>query len=264
MAFHLFRPFDTGEPQRDARGRLTGIDRYQDVLGRNWKRFFGYGLVTLVGFLPFAAGVAYAILSRSLLVLLPASLVGGAVAGPFLACLYDGILRALRDAPGRFGANLRRALQQNWRGALLPGAITGLFLGAGAFAGMLLFGWSSVWPSWGTICLYLFSWLLFFMISTLYWAQFVLFEQRNFVRLRNTLLFVLRYPLPLLGAAALQLVFWLLMVLFAPWTLVLLPFVAIWFIQFETLFLLYNKLEEAFSLEEQIAAQFPDQPVRRD
>ena len=61
MAFNLFRPFGGGEPQRDARGRLTGIDRYQDVLGRNWKRFLLTGLCTLAGFAPFAAGVACAV-----------------------------------------------------------------------------------------------------------------------------------------------------------------------------------------------------------
>ena len=264
MAFNLFRPFGAGEPMRDARGRLTGIDRYQDVLGRNWKRFFLSGLVTLGGFVPFALGVGYAILSSSILVLLPAALLGGAIAGPFLACLYDGILRALRDAPGSWRDNFRRALRQNWRGALLPGALTGLFVGAAAFAGMMLFVWSSVWPSVGTICVYLFSWLLFFAISTLYWPQLVLFEQTNAIRLRNLLLFALKYFLPTLGTAALQLIFWLLMVLFAPWTLLLLPLAAIWFVQYAVLFLLYDKLEEAFRLEEQIAEQFPDQPVRRD
>lgn len=264
MAFNLFRPFSTGEPRRDERGRLTGIDRYQDVLGRNWKRFFLTGLVTLAGCLPLGLGIAYAILSSSILVLLPAGLVGGAIAGPFLACLYDCILRALRDAPGRWRDNVRRALRQNWRGALLPGALTGLFIGAAAFAAMMLFGWSRVWPSVGTICLYLFSWLVFFAISTLYWPQLVLFEQSNLVRLRNLLLFTLKYFWRVLGASALQLVFWLLMALFAPWTLLLLPFVAVWFIQYAVLFLLYNKLEEAFQLEEQIAEQFPDQPVRRD
>ena len=264
MAFSLFRPFNTGEPQRDSRGRLTGIDRYQDVLGRCWKRFFLSGLVTLAGFVPFALGVGYAILSSSILVLLPAAMIGGAVAGPFVACLYDGILRALRDAPGSWRGNFRRAFRQNWRGALLPGALTGLFVGAAAFAGMMPFAWSSVWPTAGTICVYLFSWLLFFAISTLYWPQLVLFEQSNLVRLRNLLLFTLKYFWRVLGASALQLVFWLLMVLFAPWTLLLLPFVAVWFIQYAVLFLLYDKLEEAFRLEEQIAEQFPDQPVRRD
>lgn len=230
MAFNLFRPFGTGEPRRDERGRLTGIDRYQDVLGRCWKRFFLSGLVTLAGFLPLAAGVAWAILSSSILVLLPAGLVGGAIAGPFLACLYDCILRALRDAPGSWRQNFLRAMRQNWRAAILPGALTGLFLAAGAFSGMMLFAWAVVWPSLGTICIYLFSWLLFFAISLLYWPQLVLFEQKNTVRLRNVLLFAIQYFLPVLGTAALQLVYWLVVVLFAPWTLLLMPFVAIWFI----------------------------------
>ncbi len=264
MAFNLFRPFGTGEPQRDARGRLAGIDRYQDVLGRNWKRFFLSGVCTLAGFVPFGIGVTYAVLSSSVLVLLPAGIIGGAAAGPFVAALYDTILRALRDAPGSWRGNYRRALAQNWRGSLLPGALSGLFLAAGAFAAMMLFIWAAAWPSIGTICVYLFSWLLFFAISTLYWPQMVLFEQKNTVRLRNALLFSLRYFLPVLGTAALQLAFWLLMVLFAPWTLLLLPFAAIWFIQYVVLFLLYDKLEEAFQLEEQIAQKFPDQPVRRD
>ena len=136
---NLFRPYQMGEPQRDERGRLVGIDRYQDVLGRNWKRFLLTGLVTLAGCLPLAAGIAYAILSSSILVLLPVSLAGGAIAGPFLACLYDNILRALRDAPGSWSANFRRAFAQNWRASLLPGALTGLFVGSAAFAGMLFF-----------------------------------------------------------------------------------------------------------------------------
>ena len=264
MAFNLFRPFDAGEPRRDARGRLTGIDRYQDVLGRCWKRFFLTGLLTLAGCLPLALGITWAILSSSVLVLLPVSLAGGAIAGPFLACLDDGILRALRDAPGTWRENTRRALRQNWRGALLPGALSGLFVGAAAFAGMMLFAWGRVWPSAGTICVYLFSWLLFFAISTLYWPQLVLFEQTNRMRLRNLLLFTLKYFWPVLGTAALQLAFWLLIVLFAPWTLLLLPFVAVWFIRFAVLFLLYDRMDQAFSIEARIAQQFPDQPVRRD
>ena len=186
---NLFRPYQMGEPRRDERGRLVGIDRYQDVLGRNWKRFFLTGLVTMLGCLPLAAGVGYAILSSSVLVLLPAGLLGGAIAGPFLACLYDTVLRALRDAPGTWAQNYKRSLAQNWRAALVPGALTGLFLGAAAFAGMMLFFWSTLRPTAVTVVVYLFSWLVFLVLSTLYWPQLVLFDQRAAVRLRNALLF---------------------------------------------------------------------------
>ena len=185
---NLFRPYQTGEPQRDARGRLVGIDRYQDVLGRNWKRFFLTGLVTLLGCLPLALGV-----------------------------------------------------------------------GAVAFAGMMLFFWSAVRPTLATVLLYLFSCLLFLVLSTLYWTQLVLFDQRAGVRLRNGLLFVLRYFWVTLGTGLLQLAWWVLMVLFAPWTLLLMPFVGSWFVLFAALFLLYDRLDQAFAIEESISRAFPEQ-----
>lgn len=259
---NLFRPYQMGEPRRDDRGRLVGIDRYQDVLGRSWKRFFLTGLLTLLGCLPLALGVGVAILSSSVLVLLPAGLAGGAIAGPFVACLYDTILRALRDAPGSWAQNYRRALAQNGRAALLPGALTGLFVAAAAFAGMMLFGWSAVRPTAVTVAVYLFSILLFLVLSTLYWPQLVLFDQRPGVRLRNALLFAVRYFWAVLGAALLQMVWWVLMVLFAPWTLLLLPFVGTWFDLFVALFLLYGRLDEAFAIEQRIAAAFPEQARR--
>ena len=244
--------------------RKTGIGRFFELVGRDMNGMFMANFLACIGFIPVICLVYVGFLMRSLLVMLVSAAIGGIVAGPVLAGMYDTVLRALRDAPGSWRHNYARALRQNWRGALVPGALTGLFLAAGAFAGMMLFGWAAVWPSLGTVCVYLFSWLLFFALQVLYWPQLVLFEQKNSVRLRNALLFTLKYSLPVLGAAGLQLAAWLLMVLFAPWTLLLLPVAAVWFIPYAALFVLYDDWEEAFHLEEQIAAQFPDQPVRRD
>lgn len=259
MSLNIFRPMDTGEPQLDERGRLTGISRYQDVLRRGWKRFLVTGFMTLLGFAPLALGIAYAILSKSVLVLVPAALVGGAVSGPFTAGLYDVILRALRDAPGSWWGNYRKAFAQNWRGALLPGAVSGLFLGAAAFTGMLLYAWAPTLPGTLTTVLYLFSWLLFLLVSTLYWAQLALFEQRNTLRLRNALLFALKYFWAVLGVTLLQLVWWLAFVLFAPLSLLLLPLVGVWFALYAALFLLYNKLDTALGIEQQLTAHHPEQ-----
>lgn len=256
---NLFRPYQTGEPRRDAQGRLVGIDRYQDVLGRSWKRFFLSGLAALAGCLPLAAGVGYAILAGNVPALLAAGLAGGAVAGPFLACLYDTVLRALRDAPGTWAQNYRRAWAQNRRAALAPGALTGLFLGAWVFAGTMLFLGGALRPDAVGVLVYLFSFVVFVALSTLYWPQLVLFRQRPGVRLRNALLFALKYFWPTLGVAALQAAWWVLMVLFAPWTLLLLSFAGVWFDLFVALFLLYGRLDEAFSIEKSIAAAYPGQ-----
>ena len=46
--------------------RLTGFARYTEVLERNFKKFLFTNLLTLAGFLPFAAGAVYAVLSSSL------------------------------------------------------------------------------------------------------------------------------------------------------------------------------------------------------
>ena len=54
------------------------------------------------------------------------------------------------------------------------------------------------------------------------------------------------------------------MVLFAPWTLLLLPLVGAWFPLFAALFVLYNKLDEAFGLEARIAQAFPEQTPQYD
>ena len=59
--------------------RLTGFSRYMEVLERNIKKFLLTNLMTLAGFLPFACGVALAILSSSVLVLIPACIIGETV-----------------------------------------------------------------------------------------------------------------------------------------------------------------------------------------
>lgn len=261
---NLFRPFQGGEPQKDERGRLVGIDRYQDVLGRNWKRFTVTGFLTIIGFLPLTAGVAYALFTGSTLVLLLVSLVGGAIAGPFVACLYDAILRSLRDAPGSWAQNYKRSLIQNTCAALIPGALTGLFLGSVVFTGALFFARGYETLSAGTIVLYLFSSCVFLILSNLYWSQMVLFDQKVVIRLKNALLFTVKHFWVTVGTALLQLIWWVLMVLFAPWTLLLLPFVGVWFSLYVTLFLLYKHLENAFCIEESIAQMFPEQTPRYD
>lgn len=58
--------------------------------------------------------------------------------------------------------------------------------------------------------------------------------------------------LPLvLGAALLQVGYILLYVLFAPWTLALVPFVGLWFILLVCELMLYRPLDEAFQIEKQ-------------
>lgn len=238
--------------------RLTGAARFSELLGRDASRFLIVNLLALLGLLPLALGVAFAILSSSVLILIPACVIGGALAGPALSCMYDTIFRSLRDAPGKWMENYKRAWRQNWRQAILPGILFGLFLGCYAFM-LMLFWWAKTSPDLGTLALFLVSLLLFTMFFTIYWPQLVLFEQAGIQRFKNCLLFMIRIFWKTLGCALLQILYWTVIVLFLPWSVVLLPLTGVWFILFAANFLLYNTLNEIFHIEDEIAKEFPEQ-----
>ena len=74
------------------------------------------------------------------------------------------------------------------------------------------------------------------------------------MRLYNAGLFFLLHFWRVLGAGLLQLAYWAVMVLFAPWTLLLLPVTGIWYIVFLSQFLLYEQMDDAFHIEERFEA----------
>lgn len=242
----LFFPED---PHFNETKRQTGFYRYRQLLSARFSRWWKTNLLTLAGFAPLAAGVFYAVASTSVLVLLPASLLGGMIAGPFLAGMYDAILRGLRDDPLPWWEGYKRAWKQNWKSSLVSGALLGLVLGVYTFMTML-FWWVERAPSPGTLALYLFALLVVAIVNTIYWPQLVLFQQKTSIRLQNCLLFCIKYFWRVLGVGLLQLGYWTVFVLFAPWTLLLLPVLGVWYILFLSQFLIYTQMNEAFSIEE--------------
>ena len=237
----------------DESRRMTGFARYKQLLSFYAGRWVKLNLLAALGALPLAAGIAFSILASSVVVLLPASLIGGAIFGPFLAALYDSIFRGLRDAPGSWREHWRRSWRQNAKASLAPGALLGLL--AGLYAFMLYMMWSAALPPTpGTVALLVFSALLFLALNLLYWPQLVLFQQGAKARLYNAVLFTIRYFWRVMGAAALALAWTAAFVLFAPWTLLLAPFIGLWFILFVCEFILYSRLDSALQIEEQFRA----------
>jgi len=236
------------DPEYDINVRQTGFNRYKQLLSLHAGHWICLNLVTLAGALPLAAGVGYSVLSSSLLLLAPLSLLGGMILGPFLAGLYDAILRGLRDGGGNWRKNYLRSWRANFRDSLLPGAVLGLLSGLYSFMAHL-FWWSRRPVGRGTICLYLLSILVSLALFTLYWPQVVLFRQTVGRRLQNVLLFTVKYLWRVLGAAAAQLVWIGAFVLFAPWTLLPLPILGFWYILFLSQFMIYDQLNEAFHIE---------------
>ena len=118
--------------------RAKGLPRYQELLERDWKSFLFADFVTLGLCIPYGLGVGYALLSSSLLVLIPVCVVGGLLVGPAISCMMDALFRSYRDAPRGWWENYCKGMKQNWKSSLLPGIVFCLALGIELFFGMVL------------------------------------------------------------------------------------------------------------------------------
>ena len=230
--------------------RQEGFARYKQLMsfyGFHWLRI---NLITTAGALPLAAGILFSIMTSSLVLLIPLTLAGGMALGPFAAGLVDSIMRGLRDAPGNWWKNYKKSWRQNWKSSLLPGAVLGLF--AGLFAFMLYIMSSAVTgPTPGTVVMMAVSASVVLWFNTLYWPQLVLFSQTNLNRLRNGILFTIKHSTRVLAAVVIQLVWALLIVLLAPWTVIVVPFLGFWFPVLLSQLCIYGDLNRELQIEEQ-------------
>ncbi len=238
--------------------RAVGFPRYRELLERNFKEFFFVGFISLVLLVPYGLGIGYAILSQSILVMLAAGIAGGAIAGPGIACMYDLLLRRLRDDKSDWWFCFKKSMRQNWKASILPGIVQCVFLGFLIFSGALMW-WAKKPLSLGSLAVLALSSILFLAVGSVWWPQVVLFEQKTLVQIKNAVGFILFHPGRSLGVALLQAAWWLITFLFLPWSAFLVPFLNVWYILFLAMFFLYRPLDEAFQIEQQIEAQFPGQ-----
>lgn len=249
--------FFGGDEERFTPGvRKGGFPRYREILEANYKVFFLVGFIALVFYIPLAAGLVYAVGSRSSLAAILAGLVGGAIAGPGYACLVDLIMRRLRDDKGDWTVCWKRSMRQNWKASLLPGAVQGLFLALIVFSGTLIY-WGAAPISVGTLLLLAFSIVLGTMVLTVWWPQVVTFDQKPLQQVKNAVLFGVFHFGKTLLSAIVQILWWAVLVLFMPWTAFVVPIIGLWYILFVALHLIYPMLDGDFRIEEQIEEKFP-------
>ena len=103
--------------------RKTGVGRFFELVGRDMSGMFLANLLTCLGFLPVICLVYIGFLMNSLPVMVLSAAVGGILAGPVLAGMYDTVLRALRDEAGYWWTTYRKAFKQNFKASILPGVL---------------------------------------------------------------------------------------------------------------------------------------------
>ena len=229
--------------------RKKGIARLWEIFERDHWFIMLTGLLAFVGMIPFIIGIFAAYHTHSLLVMLLSGLVGGMAAAPGICGLADVLLRCLRDEPGFWWYRYRMAMKRNWKGSLLPGALFGVvfsvqcftllhFPQSGSGLGMLLCQTVSMLVS---MCLFLYVLM-----------QTALMELPLSKMLKNSIWLSIQYLLKTLGASIVQLVYWILIVLFFPMTATIILFTSIWLPLLIAFVILYPVVDEAFQIEKRL------------
>ena len=230
--------------------RKKGAARFFEILGRDLATIWLAGFLAMLGGLPFAAGVWFAIETHSLIPLVIAGVLGGMIAAPQIVGLNDTILRTLRDEPGYWWATYRRVWKRNLKESLLPGAVCGLLLS------MEIFTLFHVDVSTGRVAVIavLVALLLLAGIAQYLYAQVALIDIPFTGLLKNSLMLFLGY-LPRSGLGLLwQLLYWGAVALFWPISGFVLLFTSLWLPCLLSLMSIYPALEKSFDIEKNIKA----------
>ncbi len=237
----------------DESQRMTGFNRYKQLLSFYGTHYVKLNIITFVSALPLIIGIGYSILTTSLIFAIVFGLLGGAILGPFIAALVDTMYRGMRDDAGLRWDNYKKGLRQNIWCSLFPGAILGLFISIYCFIFFLYFYANAISFSGVSLFALAVALVLFVIFEDLLWPQLVLFNQPLSQTLINIILFSSKYLWKMLKIAILQLLFIGIHVIFAPYTFVLLPFLTIWYFIFLGQFLLYDALNYELSIEEKFS-----------
>ena len=115
--------FKAGKGVEKDAPRKTGVRRFFELVGRDMNSMFLANLLTCLGFVPVISLVYIGFLMNNLPVMLISAAVGGILAGPVLAGMYDTVLRALRDEAGYWWVTYRKAFKRNFKASILPGVL---------------------------------------------------------------------------------------------------------------------------------------------
>ena len=246
--------FKAGKGVEKDAPRKTGIGRFFELVGRDMNSMFLANLLTCLGFVPVISLVYIGFLMNNLPVMLISAAVGGILAGPVLAGMYDTVLRALRDEAGYWWVTYRKAFKRNFKASILPGVLYCVVVTLQIFLvyfcfNMLYHGTNVGVPLWVATVLNL---LIFQMLFAYMWPQIALLDLPLYGILKNSLLLFLGYLPRSLGAIAIKAVYWGAILLFFPLTTIILPFTNFWLPMLPALLCIYQPLNKCFTIESTI------------
>lgn len=234
--------------------RKTGLARYFEILGRDAGSLFKAGLIVGVTYIPAGLLAGFGLFSLSMPVTLLGAGVCGLLTGPALTGLYDTVMRALRDEPGYWWHTYKRAMKANWKQGMVVGVILNLLVSMQIFcAWALLLG--AMQSSLAFLAGLALNVLITSMVATCLLPQLVVLDAGLGTLFKNALFCAVGFAPRALAAALLQIVWWVLFLIFMPASAILVPFIGFWPIVLAATLLIYKPLEKALDLEARVAAR---------
>lgn len=225
--------------------RKKGLMRLFELLDRDSGKFFKAGILALLSAIPFFLTIAFA-LATSAPGLLLACFPTGLLAAPQLAGAADTIMRSMRDEVGWWWWDTyKKAWKQNLRASLIPGGFFGLVLGLNIY--LLYFITQLENPTQEFWMLFV-GLLVLTAVTQFYLPMLVCVELPGIALLRNCFVLFFCHPIKALLSALLQLIYYGVMLIWFPLTLVILAITSVWFPMLLSGVILYPALDKHMNL----------------
>ena len=223
-----------------------GIARLWELIIRDFWNFFRANLILFISICPGMLLIMWGTWGHSLPVVLIGGITLGLLGTPFLCCLFDTLLRSLRDEAGFWSLQYKRALKQNWKDALLPGIIFGVILAVWIFEMNVLIEQENI----SGLTLIVMLEVIFFLsgISNYVFSQIALVTVSTSKLYVNSVRFFIGALPNSVAAAVVQLVYWGCFWMFLPKSVPFLMISGFWLPNLFALMILVKPLRQYLKL----------------
>lgn len=230
--------------------KSKGLSRLWEIIMDNTAHFFISSLFCVLSFIPAGLGIFYSLSINNIIVLFISSIIGCAIFGLFYGTMINGMLIAMRDETGDWLKKYSHALKRDFKDNMIAGALVGLILFIGIYV-LCLIKTGSTLPVSMIACTAV-TILVALAIFTYLWPQRVFFDLKLLDIIRNSIFMSLAHPLVTLSAILVQIIYWSILILLVPYSIIFLVIFGLWFPALLSIFITYNKMNTEFHIEEKL------------
>lgn len=228
-----------------------GLMRIFELLEQDGGKFFKAGVLALLGLVPFYLAVMFAVANGALILLL-LCIPTGMLAMPQIAAAADTVMRSMRNEVGWWFWDTYKAVwKRNFRASLLPGAIGGLIIGLQIYCVYFLTLLKSPTADFLTLVAAI---VIATGVAQFYLPMAVCMDLPFGALVRNCFVMFFCHPIKALLAAAVQVVYYGVMLIWFPLTLVILVMTSLWLPMLLGYSILYPAMDKELNLTESYAA----------